>query len=321
MDLPDGRTWRRATLADAEAVFELTAACNLAVVGVPDRTLEDVRNDLGEPGFDLETDSWLVHDRAGALVGFAWTYRKGTGEQVDVDTIAPDDGVARWMYERVLARAGEMAAAGGHRQAVVDQGIYREDARIRALAQARGFRPATTFYRMRIDHDGAPAPTAPPGVTVHADTGAEDFRRTAHAVLVESFKDHFGWLAKPFEEWQDGLERDTTFDWSQLTVAELDARPVAIMVTTDQFVADEDCGYVADLGVLAEARGRGIAKYLLRSAFAADVAAGRTGTILHVDGNNTTPALGLYEGVGMRRVLTIDVFRRTVPRSGAAQRP
>jgi mycothiol synthase len=312
-DLSDGYTWRRATLADAEAIFELTVAYNRAVVGFPDRTLDDVRNDLGEPGFVLETDSWLVSDRDGALIGFAWAFRKGTGEQVDIDVVTSDDDVAGWMYDQVLARAREMATAGGHQQAVVDQGIYREDARIRALAEVRGFTPATTFYRMRIDHGRtAPTATAPPGVTLHADTGQEDFRRAAHAVLAASFKDHFGWITKPFEEWHDTLEEDSTFDWSQLTVAELDSRPVGILLTNDEFVEDENCGYVADLGVLAEARGRGIATFLLRTAFTTDIAAGRTGTILHVDGNNTTPALGLYEGVGMRRVLTIDVCRQTV---------
>lgn len=84
-----------------------------------------------------------------------------------------------------------------------------------------------------------------------------------------------------------------------------------MVITNDRFVKDENCSYVVDLGVLAEARGRGIAKYLLRNAFAADVRAGRTGTILHVDSNNKTPALELYTSVGMRPVLVIDIWRLT----------
>ena len=44
--------------------------------------------------------------------------------------------------------------------------------------------------------------------------------------------------------------------------------------------------------------------------FSADAAAGRVGTLLHVDTNNTTPALGVYESVGMRPVLVIDAWRR-----------
>ena len=36
-------------------------------------------------------------------------------------------------------------------------------------------------------------------------------------------------------------------------------------------------------------------------------------TILHVDTNNPTPALSLYQGVGIRTVLVIDVWRRVMP--------
>jgi ribosomal protein S18 acetylase RimI-like enzyme len=69
--------------------------------------------------------------------------------------------------------------------------------------------------------------------------------------------------------------------------------------------------------VLESARGRGLAKLLLRHAFAADSGRGRAGTILHVDTNNPTPALGLYESVGMRPVLVIDVWRRMIPLSAS----
>jgi mycothiol synthase len=48
-------------------------------------------------------------------------------------------------------------------------------------------------------------------------------------------------------------------------------------------------------------------------AFALDAAAGRSGTILHVDTNNPTPALGLYLSVGMTATLAIDVWRRVLP--------
>jgi ribosomal protein S18 acetylase RimI-like enzyme len=80
----------------------------------------------------------------------------------------------------------------------------------------------------------------------------------------------------------------------------------------NQFAADEGCGYVDTLAVRPEFRGRGLGRLLLRTAIAADAARGREGTILHVDTNNTTPALGLYESEGMRPVLVIDIWRRTV---------
>jgi mycothiol synthase len=309
--LPDGYTWRRAVPGDAELIFNLISGYNTEVIGHADVTLNDMRDDLTEPGFDLATDSWLVFDPGGSLAGFAWAIGKGSGQEVDVDVRTRVPALNPWMYDQVLARAAELARAGGHAQCLVDMGVYRDDTRARAAAEQRGFTASTVFYRMRTDHGPDPQRPVPPAdLTLHSGPGDEDFRRLAHELLAETFKDHYGFFAQPYEEWRQAREQELTFDWSQLTVAELAGRPVAVMVTSDRYVEDENCGYVQDLGVLAEARGRGIAKYLLRTAFATDVSAGRTGTILHVDANNTTPALGLYEGVGMRPVLVIDILRR-----------
>ena len=101
----------------------------------------------------------------------------------------------------------------------------------------------------------------------------------------------------------------SSHDWSQLRVAYLGGQPVAMLQGNDQFVDDENCGYVQRLGVRPEARGLGLARLLLRQAFVADARRGRQGTLLHVDTNNPTPALDLYLGVGMRAVLVIDVWR------------
>ncbi|HEX6353048.1 bifunctional aminotransferase class I/II-fold pyridoxal phosphate-dependent enzyme/GNAT family N-acetyltransferase [Actinophytocola sp.] len=311
--LPEGYSWRRATPADAEEIFTLITRYNTEVLGFGDSTLDEVRADLIEPGFDLATDSWLVHEPGGTLTGFGWAVGKGDGKETDVDVISRDPSVIPWLFDQVLARAAELARAGGHATGLADKGTYRDDTMMREAMTAAGFRSSTVFHRMRADHDGAmPEPTAPPGVTLRTGPGDDEFLRTAHTVLNDSFADHYGWFAKSFADWRQTLEQDSTFDWSMLTLAELDGTPAGVLIVTDQFVADEKCGYVADLGVLSAARGRGIAKFLLRTAFRNDRAAGRSGTLLHVDTNNTTPALGLYESVGMRPVLVIDVWRREV---------
>jgi ribosomal protein S18 acetylase RimI-like enzyme len=172
---------------------------------------------------------------------------------------------------------------------------------------------------MQIDHTGPVDPPQPPdGVVIRrgasGDAAADDpVRRAAHGVINESFEGQFGFVRRPYEEWHEARESRSTFDWSQLTVLELDGRAVAVRECTDQFVPDENCGYVGWLGVLAQARGHGLAKFLLREAFAIDAAAGRTGTILHVDANNPTPALDLYRSVGMRPTLVSDAWQRTLP--------
>jgi GNAT superfamily N-acetyltransferase len=311
--LPERYSWRRAKPGDAEAIFALVTRYNATVIGRGDWTLDDARDELAEPDYVLETDSWLVHAPDTALTGYAWAIGKGTGEHVDIEVVTADDRVSPWLFNQVLARAAERARAGGHDRATVDMGIYRDDRRMRATAEAHGFTPATAFYRMRVDHGPVvPTPVAPDGIALTTGPGDEKFRRMAHAVLTDSFKEHFGWVARPFVDWQHRLDLESVFDWWQLAVAQLAGRPVAVLITNDRFVEDENCGYVADLGVLPDVRGRGIATFLLMTAFAADIRAGRTGTILHVDSNNRTPALAVYEGVGMRPVLVIDMWQRTV---------
>jgi ribosomal protein S18 acetylase RimI-like enzyme len=117
----------------------------------------------------------------------------------------------------------------------------------------------------------------------------------------------------PYDEWLADHENQSTFDWSQITLVERDGRVLAACEYTSAFVELETCGYVSHLGVLPEARGLGLARYLLRNAFATDAAAGLEGTLLHVDTNNPTPALDLYESVGMRTVQIADQWERKLP--------
>ena len=311
--LPAGYTWRRPRVDDAETIWEFVAARNTAVIGFPDVTLNDIGDDLEEPGFDPGTDGWIVHDRGGRLAGYAWACRKSDSNEVDIDTVAELEGVGSWLWAATVARAGEIGAELGHAAVALDIGIYRSDEAQRARARADGFAIATTFHRLRIDHHGLPAEPDAGGVLIRTGEHDELVRRDALAVANEATAGQFGFVERTFDEWHRDIEASTSHDWTQLRVAYLDNRPVAMLQGNDQFVEDEGCGYIARVAVVEAARGRGLAKLLLRQAFARDARAGRVGTILHVDTNNPTPALGLYERVGMREVLVIDVWRRTMP--------
>jgi ribosomal protein S18 acetylase RimI-like enzyme len=155
-------------------------------------------------------------------------------------------------------------------------------------------------------------PTVPDGVTVHRGGFDETIRRAGHQVIAESFATQPGSVPRPYDEWVVSRESRSTFDWSCLTVLELDGRPAAVREWDRNFVSTENCGYIGRIGVLPEARGRGLAKYLLKDQFALDAAAGLTGTILHVDTSNPTPAVALYRAVGMRPDIVNDVWSRTL---------
>ena len=91
---------------------------------------------------------------------------------------------------------------------------------------------------------------------------------------------------------------------------------IVAIVGTEHFVEDDNAGYVRSLGVLPAGRGRGVAKQLLHTYFAASQAAGRDAVLLHVDVANVTNALVLYESVGMRSVLQIDAWAKRTPTDG-----
>lgn len=311
MGLPAGHTVRapRADDTDVRTLHEFVRDYTLTVTGFGDYTADDARDELTEPGFDPELDGRFVHDADGRLVGNGFVHRKGDSDRFGVDVVAARADVRGWLLTWALGRAEEIGRAGGHDEIVVDHGCYRADEPLRDTLADHGFHVATTFHRMRIDHAGPhAAPEPPDGVVLRVATDDDAVRRAAHAVYTAAFADHFGFRAEPYADWAERHERRPGFAWSQLWVAELGGRPVAMLECDDRFAEDGD-GYIPELGVLPEARGRGIAKFLLRHAFAIDTGAGRTGTVLHVDADNVTPALGVYESVGMRAVLVIDAWR------------
>ncbi|MBO3747817.1 GNAT family N-acetyltransferase [Streptosporangiaceae bacterium NEAU-GS5] len=304
----------RPSPTDAKDIYQLIAVRDTALVGKPDCTPDDVDDMLTEPGVDLDSDAWLVRE-GGRLTGFGRAYRRGSGQHADVEVQALTDTATQWLWDAVTARAGELVGACGDLHA----GIFPQDAVSRAAAETRGFAHTTSFHRMRIDHV-APEPAFLPGVTVRRGSPDDDeLLRTAHRVREEGMADHYAHTAETFEEWADRVEASSAYDWSQILVAYVHDRPAAVLIGTDHFASDENCGYVMTLAVLPAFRGRGLGKLLLRRAFEADAKRGRVGTILHVDSNNTTPALDLYLSVGMRPILEIQMWRLSLSEGSPSQ--
>jgi ribosomal protein S18 acetylase RimI-like enzyme len=305
MSLPSGHTWRPMRLADAPLIAERSGAYTSALLGYPKHSPEDVANYLRDPGTNPATDGWVVLGPDGSFAGSATAVPITGGSHVNVDILGSDPAVLDWLLEQAEHRA----PAG----AIVKVGAIRQDEVLPLVLTARGYAIGTAVHRMRITFDGPVAePVAPAGVVVRRGAPDEASRRAAHAVLIEAFAEQAGALPRPYDEWAASRESRSTFDWSQVTIAELDGQAVGVTECNDNFVSTDNCGYVGRLAVVPSARGRGLAKYLLRNAFAVDFAAGRTGTILHVDTGNPTPAVALYTAVGMHPDLTSDSWMRTV---------
>ena len=304
------------TLDDAPAIAELLHASDLAVLGHSDYTLTELQGDLRRT--DLEHAGW--YDETGTLIGYGWVGRVGDSNRVEVDAyVHPDRDAA--LGPQVLtvleARGVELVAEAGHDNAVLDAGVYRQDERTRGWLRDRDFEVATTFTRMRIDLPDPMTDLGPPtGIVVRRSDGGEENLRIAHDVDSRSFTEHYGHVPLTFELYRGRFEENGP-GWSSLWLGAVDGEPAGLLIGSRQFVEEDNAGYVRRIGVLPSARGRGLARALLQTYFAAAKHEGRTAVLLHVDQGNVTNALGLYESVGMRAVLQIDAWTKTVTTTGS----
>jgi len=303
------------TPEDAPAIAELLLASDIAVLGRSDYTLTEVEADLRRS--DLEHTGW--YDESATLIGYGWVGRFEQTSKIEIDAyVHPqhDSALGDEVLATLEARGVELAAEAGHDHADFDTAAYRQDARTRGWLAARGFEMATTFTRMRIDLPGrGPAPQPPTGVVVRRSDAQDDDLRLALDIHEKAFTEHYGHVPRTFEKFREQFHEHGT-DWSSLWIGDVDGQPAGLLIGTAQFVEEDNAGYVRIVGVLPEARGRGLAKALLQTYFAAAQDDGRTAVLLHVDQANVTNALGLYESVGMRAVLQIDAWAKKVTTAG-----
>jgi ribosomal protein S18 acetylase RimI-like enzyme len=323
-ELPAGLTVRPPRLSDAETILRLATDYFTRVLGRPMVTLSEIVESLTAPTITLERDGWLVLDEdgrhgggvggEGRAAGFGFVLLGGDRRFVQVSMVSADPAVAGWLLATGSERARELGGENGYPEVIVEVGNFRADETRREVVSGQGFEFATSYQQMRIDHSGpVPLPEPPAGTTVLTGAFDEPARRAFHTMMSAAFEGQGNAAVSPYDEWLETHQKRVNFEWSQLTTVERDG---VILVASDcnhDFVETDNCGYVGRLGVIPQARGLGLAKYLLRRAFATDAAAGLDGTMLHVDTKNPTPALGLYESVGMRTVEIADVYHRKLP--------
>jgi GNAT superfamily N-acetyltransferase len=261
---------------------------------------------------DLEQDSWLLYD-GDRLVGYGLLWDDSGGERIDIDQYvlpglrAGTDHLFDLMEDRALRRAD----ANGAGRAVIHLHLNVKPTVDLELLRGRGWRTVRRYNIMArdLEPDGHPLPEPPEGVTIRPCLEEPD-RRRAHALLQESFADHFDFQPRTYEQWLDDIGGDRT-DWSLVWIASLrDAGDVAALRSHNN---RPSMGWVANLGVLRGARRLGLGGYLLRHAFAVYAALGRDRVGLGVDTNNSSKALALYESLGMTLDFGVDTWELVRP--------
>ncbi|MFI9387243.1 GNAT family N-acetyltransferase [Kutzneria sp. NPDC052558] len=289
--LPEGYRTGRPSLADVTEILELVHASDIAAIGYPDYTADDVTAALTGPGFDPAADSWLVRDGDGRLVGwghltpedwFCEAYaRPGEGPSVQATLIDLLVGrVAERAPGDVTAEAGALPAEEQYIGVLADAGFvfYRQHARMSRPLTGDEQPPAGTAVRA-MKAEELPACVE---ILRAAFGDSHDYAATASLALAEC-----------------------------LVAVTEDGELAGALLSTDH-AEDTGEGWVKWLGVHPDHRRRGLAAALLSTAIAANARLGRKAVGLGVNTSSPTKAFTLYERLGFAVSYRANIYRRPV---------
>ena len=304
-------------------MLDLCERVDTAVLGHPDVSLEDVRADLSSTTADARRNQLVVLDDDERVLAWVWVEDRSSGRtMVDlfVDRDLPagqQDALADWAWPWAIARGREIGAERGVEATLLDTGLVDGDTWGAQVLARHGFERVRTWWRMSRDVGPDDGWSPAPGVVVRAldRSRLDDELHTVYGVLETAFVDHWNHHAAPFEEWRRAKQEAPGFDLDLWWVAALDGEPVGALIASTQAATDATL-YVATLGTLSKARGRGVARSLLGRAFAEAPKRGWSRAMLNVDGENPTGATALYRSVGMEVEFAMSAWHRTVVTAG-----
>jgi len=272
---------------EAAAVHAVIFARDVADIGRPDYSLQDVLDDWELPEVDLARDVFVVADDGGALVGWADVDERGARVAVHPDH--EGRGVGTLLRGALEARMRE-------RSLPVRQMVIPANAAAVEHLRAAGYERTHVHQRMRAAIDAVPAPLAVP--VRRFDLEAEG--PAVLELIAAAFTEIEGNLPQSYATWHAEV---TAKSAPAFRLALDDEEGLVAAAVGERW--EDGVGYVALLAVAARARGRGHGRALLLALLDAFRAAGLTIAEVSVAGTNA-PATGLYESAGMTAEFPIE---------------
>jgi ribosomal protein S18 acetylase RimI-like enzyme len=312
--LPD-HVVRAVTMDDVPALVDLVARLTYAVLGEPDVTEAEVRDDLIGPHFDLTTDTFIAFAPDGRAMAYGQGYDEHSGSawiDVYLDPAFDDErfaAIADAAIEACTARITESAGTRGAEDIHVTANLYESETRMREAYERAGMSVETVYWRMEMPltpGSALDAPVAPDGVTLSkVDPDDDAVMEQAYHLFHDTFSEHHGieGSEQSLSDYTEYVRSAESYDPQSWWFAMEEGRPVGLLIGDNRRV-ESGVGYVRSVGVQKAERGRGIARALLLSAVADYRDRGRTSVQLGVDTGNTTGATRLYESVGMTSLNT-----------------
>ncbi|MGH2806940.1 MAG: GNAT family N-acetyltransferase [Actinomycetota bacterium] len=312
MDAPSGYEIRAPRRDETARIADVLIAMDVKAYGSPDTDENDIIDDWAYEGFDIDTDAWVVA-RGDEIVGYAGVFKKIPGHVLEAyGGVHPDHegrGIGRRLLERLQARAAAYLDEANSDEVTLQSYALGTDERAKDLHRALGFRIVRIDWSMSIDLTTAlEAFPLPDGITVRRFQEGDE--HDVHEVMEAAFVDHWQFSPTPYEIWHERAVATDTFDPELWLLAFDGERLVGAALNAER----AGRGFVNDLGVLREARKRGLAAHLLYRSFELFKARGHQEVALFVDSENPTGATRLYERVGMRVARRYELYGKEIRR-------
>ncbi|MEO8107491.1 MAG: hypothetical protein ABI720_09240, partial [Actinomycetes bacterium] len=199
--LPD-HTVRAVNMGDVPALVGLVERITTAVLGEPEASESEMRDDLTGAHFDLATDTFI----ALAPDGSATAYGQGRDEQtgsgwvdVYIDLSLGDaltDTLADAAVGATVSRVVQSSKARGEQSVRVAAGLYENETRMRSAYERAGLVVETVYWRLQrtfAPGELLESPVVPVGfVVAKVDPRNDSVIEQAYHLFHETFSEHHG---------------------------------------------------------------------------------------------------------------------------------
>jgi mycothiol synthase len=300
--LPEGYTLRNATWDDLKPVVQLVYdVCEHDGDIDVAYSEEELREIWEDPKLNINTDTWVVTDPDGNVVGYEEFYERSQHASLLGDGyVHPKHmgkGIGTILLHAIEVRAREeISKADPELRVFIRNGMSMEDSVAREMHEKEGYQPIRFYWRMEIElNEIPPTPEFPEGIELRP------FNEAKHAQLVyeadmEAFQDHWGFVPITFEEFKR-RNMEASHYRPDLWFIAWDGDEVAGFAVNHYRMGN---GWVHLLGVRRKWRKLGLGLALLHKSFVAFHQDGAKKVGLGVDAASQTGATRLYKRAGMK---------------------
>lgn len=306
--LPDGLTARPLAAADVAPVAAVLAAAEQVDDTGEYPDAEDLAEWWTGWGVDLARDGLAVCDASGLVVGYVTVMAprnfRGAFAIYLEGRLRPDQrgkGAGRALLQWSLTRGDEIHAEQNPGEtARLSVPVPEKMESLASLARRAGLSAERWYRQMQRPLTDLPEPREVAGVElVPFSWDRDDEVRRAHNA---SFTEHHGSAERDADAWQSMFTGQRSFR-PELSVLALEAGAVVGYVLAYVYEADTAATGITEthfgqIGILPQARGRGLASAVITAALRAGAENDCKRAGLEVDTDNVTGALRLYESLG-----------------------